>query len=145
MGSTHDEVNCPGQLIMRGHVMCRRHSMVAVRHFSAGCCCCLAGDLGRIQADANEVGGVNGGALGAMLNAAYDESPSHDRAQLESNLAAALILGSASDYRRWLFTYVRHLTGQLCPCVFLDRMCRMAWSWLQVCSFFHSVPSLSEH
>lgn len=34
-----------------------------------------------------------------------------DRAHLESNMAAAHLLQSQQEYRRWLLTYVCHLAG----------------------------------
>lgn len=34
------------------------------------------------------------------------------RAHLEANIAAALALQSPSDYRRWLLTYARNLSGE---------------------------------
>lgn len=33
------------------------------------------------------------------------------RAHLEANMAAALALQSPAEYKRWLITYVRHLSG----------------------------------
>ena len=33
------------------------------------------------------------------------------REHLESNMAAALMLESPQEYRRWLLTYARHLAG----------------------------------
>lgn len=35
------------------------------------------------------------------------------RGHLESNMAAAAALGSAEEYRRWLLTYARFLSGTL--------------------------------
>ena len=36
------------------------------------------------------------------------------RAHLETNIAAALVLESPQEYRRWLLTYVRQLASARC-------------------------------
>lgn len=46
-----------------------------------------------------------------MLAVTLAATGAASRAHLEANIAAALALQSAADYRRWLLTYARHLSG----------------------------------
>lgn len=45
-----------------------------------------------------------------------------DRAHLEANMASALLLQSPREYRRWLLTYVRHLSQSEPQCLFRLKM-----------------------
>ena len=72
--------------------------------------CARAGELAQIQAAA-------GGAAAAhrqpaiMSTLTGSGGGASGRRHLESNMAAALVLQSAAEYKRWLLTYVRHLAG----------------------------------
>ena len=63
-----------------------------------------------MQAQAAGVAGTGGPSSLGQLTA--PRRPSVDRAHLEANMAAALLLRSPGEYRRWLLAYVRHLAGQ---------------------------------
>jgi hypothetical protein len=78
-------------------------------------CVCWTGDLGQVQAQA---AGTGMGAAGLAALPA-PRRPSVDRAHLEANMAAALVLRSPREYRRWLLLYVRHLAGKghAAPCM----------------------------
>lgn len=68
---------------------------------------CDAGELGQLQRDAVKAGRLPlRETINARMNAAAD-----DRGRLESNLAGSLAMQNAAEYRRWLTTYVRHLSG----------------------------------
>jgi protein HIRA/HIR1 len=61
----------------------------------------------------NLMGGGGGGLFGGLTKSAAALQRSHiSRAHLESNLAAAIVLGSASEYKRWLSTYATFLADQ---------------------------------
>ena len=62
-----------------------------------------------MQAQAAGVAAGGGASLGQLT---APRSPSVDRAHLEANMAAALLLRSPSEYRRWLLCYVCHLAGR---------------------------------
>ena len=47
----------------------------------------------------------------AALTAAPARSAADSRGHLEANMAAALALESPQEYRRWLLTYARFLSG----------------------------------
>ena len=75
-------------------------------------CGMCAGDLSQVQAQAQDAGG--GGAKSGAVALGLLTAPrkaSTDRAHLEANLAAAALLRSPAEYRRWLQPYVRHLAG----------------------------------
>lgn len=68
---------------------------------------CGTGELGQLQRDAVKAGRLPlRETINARMNAAAD-----DRGRLESNLAGSLAMQNAAEYRRWLSTYVRHLSG----------------------------------
>ncbi len=70
------------------------------------------GELGRLQsAAARARGGSESDAMLAALTAAPARSAADSRGHLESNMAAALALESPQEYRRWLLTYARFLSG----------------------------------
>lgn len=47
----------------------------------------------------------------AALSAAPARAAQQSRGHLEANMAAAAALGSPQEYRRWLLTYARFLSG----------------------------------
>lgn len=62
---------------------------------------------------ANLMGGNGSGLFGGLTKSAAALQRSHiSRAHLESNLAAAIVLGSAAEYKRWLSTYATFLADQ---------------------------------
>ncbi|KAK9861563.1 hypothetical protein WJX84_004683 [Apatococcus fuscideae] len=66
------------------------------------------GELGQLQRDAVKAGRLPlRETINARMNAAAD-----DRGRLESNLAGSLAMENAAEHRRWLTTYVRHLSGK---------------------------------
>ena len=72
-----------------------------------------SGDLGRVQqqASSSRRGLPAASLLGSSggLRAGLGQGRGH----LEANMAAALALQSAQEYKRWLSTYASHLAGQL--------------------------------
>ncbi|BDA47922.1 Protein HIRA [Coccomyxa sp. Obi] len=70
-----------------------------------------AGDLSQVQGQAMAVSSSPGAAGVSALAADHARTAELDRAHLEANMAAALLLESQQEYRRWLLTYVRHLAG----------------------------------
>jgi hypothetical protein len=71
----------------------------------------LAGDLSQVQGQALASSGSPLASGIGSLAAGRLRTAGVDRAHLESNMAAALLLQSQQEYRRWLLTYVRHLAG----------------------------------
>lgn len=71
-----------------------------------------SGDLGRVQqqASSSRRGLPAASLLGSsgVLRAGLGQGRGH----LEANMAAALALQSAQEYKRWLSTYASHLAGQ---------------------------------
>lgn len=65
--------------------------------------CCGAGELSAVEKQAAE---ARGGAAPLGKTSSID-----NRRHLETRLAAAELLQSPAEYRRWLLTYVRHLSG----------------------------------
>ena len=61
-----------------------------------------------MQAEAQSAGGSTVPGLAALP---IPRRGAVDRAHLEANMAAALLLQSPREYRRWLLSYVRHLAG----------------------------------
>lgn len=72
---------------------------------------CCAGDLSRVQGLALAAGSSSSAAPLAALSTGASRRKGSDTAHLEANMAAALLLQSQQEYRRWLITYVRHLAG----------------------------------
>lgn len=74
-----------------------------------------SGDLGRVQqqASTSRRGLPAASLLGSSggLRAGLGQGRGH----LEANMAAALALQSAEEYKRWLSTYASHLAGQHMP------------------------------
>ncbi|CAL8463095.1 g2629 [Coccomyxa elongata] len=71
-----------------------------------------AGDLSQVQGQARAAVSSSPGVSGVgALVADHARTAEQDRAHLEANMAAALVLESQQEYRRWLLTYVRHLAG----------------------------------
>ena len=78
-----------------------------------------AGELGKLQsAAARERGGSESAAMLAALAAAPTRSAADSRGHLETNMAAAQALESPQEYRRWLLTYARFLSGAAEPARF---------------------------
>lgn len=73
--------------------------------------CLCAGDLSRLQAQASAVRPPDAAVRLAAVAAGLAHAAVESRAHLESNVAAALVLDSTQEYRRWLLTYVRQLAG----------------------------------
>lgn len=73
-----------------------------------------AGDLGRLHAQASAVRPPEPAGRLAALCAGPSRVAAESRAHLEANVAAALMLESPQEYRRWLLTYVRFLAGARC-------------------------------
>lgn len=71
-----------------------------------------AGSLEAIQGQAQAAAASSGSGQLALttLTGQDARSTETDRAHLEANMASALVLQSPQEYRRWLLTYVRHLT-----------------------------------
>ena len=71
-----------------------------------------AGSLEAIQGQAQAAAAnLGSGQLALTTLTGQDaHSAETDRAHLEANMASALVLQSPKEYRRWLLTYVRHLT-----------------------------------
>ena len=90
------------------------------------------GELGKLQsAAARARGGSESDAMLAALTAAPARSAADSRGHLEANMAAALALESPQEYRRWLLTYARFLSGAAVvaihePCFDTDRAVCMA-------------------
>ena len=70
------------------------------------------GDLSRVQQQASSSG--RGLPAASLLGASrgLHAGLGQGRGHLEANMAAALALQSAQEYRRWLATYAAHLAGQ---------------------------------
>ena len=71
-----------------------------------------AGSLEAIQGQAQAAAASSGSGRLALtaLTGQDARSAETDRAHLEASMASALVLQSPQEYRRWLLTYVRHLT-----------------------------------
>jgi len=78
----------------------------------------VTGELGKLQsAAARARGGSESGVMLAALTAAPARSTADSRGHLEANMAAALALESPQEYRRWLLTYARFLSGAAIVCI----------------------------
>ncbi len=71
----------------------------------------MAGDLSQVQGQALANSGSPLASGVGSLAAGRSSNAEVDRGHLEANMAAALLLQSPQEYRRWLLTYVRHLAG----------------------------------
>lgn len=84
------------------------------------------GELAQLQAAAGAgASGHRRPAIMATLGATGSPAlgGAAGRGHLEANMAAALAVQSPSEYRRWLLTYIRHLSGE--PSV---KTSTLAWS-----------------
>lgn len=72
-----------------------------------------SGDLSRVQQQASSSG--RGLPAASLLGSSRGLGAGlrQGRGHLEANMAAALALQSASEYKRWLSTYASHLAGNL--------------------------------
>lgn len=70
---------------------------------------CFAGELARLEGDASTSAPPHGPPNLALWQKGKSQS---SRAHLETRIAAALVLESPAEYRRWLLTYARHLAGR---------------------------------
>lgn len=76
-----------------------------------------SGELGQLQSEAVGSAAARRTDMLASLAAppaarGGQATGAASRAHLEANIAAALALQSAADYRRWLLTYARHLSAE---------------------------------
>lgn len=69
-----------------------------------------SGELAVIQANAGAVD--TSVALAVMRQGQNQRVMVESRGHLEANVASAQLLRSPVEYRRWLHTYVRHLSGE---------------------------------
>ena len=75
------------------------------------------GELSSLQAQALRTAlPWSGAGAAALMPGSPAQQRQLSRAHLEANLAGALALQSPQEYRRWLVTYIRFLTGGLAVC-----------------------------
>lgn len=79
----------------------------------------VAGELARLEGDASTSAPPHGPPNLALWQKGKAQS---SRAHLETRIAAALVLESQAEYRRWLLTYARHLAGRLS-----DNLVHLRW------------------